>query len=78
MSMALEPGRAASLPGYEVADGQGHVAGPVTLRVGPTVPVKVQAAGPHAAAYPDGLLISLPHCVTTGACQLDHRGTALS
>ena len=40
MSMALEPGRAASLPGYEVADGQGHVAGPVTLRVGPTVPVK--------------------------------------
>ena len=32
MSMALEPGRAASLPGYGVADGQRHGAGSVTLR----------------------------------------------
>ena len=74
----LKPGRAASLPGYEVVDGQGHVADPVTLRVASAGEWKSGPPDPTSAAYPAGLLISLPHCVTTGACRLDHRGTALS
>jgi len=65
--MAVEPGRAASLPGYEVADGQGHVAGPVTLRVGPTAPVKVQAAGFHVDGLP-GRAVDQPAALRDDWC----------